>query len=151
MELSKNGKESNYEKDLSLPEASLIEIHNLISIAYQKIYDNLGESIIYLEKLSDSQKDLRKLLELIPIQMSHSDGIDLLNSENLKRNRLNLNKHLFYNMRPNTVTVTLEKPSFEYILTRICWCGHEKSLHAAEFYDETKCSVTPCSCERFEL
>jgi hypothetical protein len=151
LELSKNVKESTYEKDLGLPEASLIEIHNLISLAYQKIYDNLGESIIYLEKLSDNQKDLRKLLKLIPIQMWHPDDIDLLNSENLKRNRLNLKKHLFYNMRPNTVTVTLEKPPVEYILTRICWCGHEKSLHGSEFYGETKCSVMPCSCERFEL
>lgn len=150
MELSKNSKEFNNDVDLGSPEYNLIGMQDL-SIVYEKIYDNLGESISYLKKLSDNQKDLRKSLKLISIQLGHPDGIDLLISENLNQNRPNLKEHLFCKRRPNTVSVTHEKHSVEYILTRICWCGHEKSLHGSEFYDETKCSVMPCLCERFEL
>lgn len=127
MEPYKNSKESYNDIDLGSLEYHVAGFHESFSMVCEKICDNLGESISYLKKLSDNQKDLRKLLELISLQMWYPDGIDLLNSENLKRNRLNLNEHLFYNTRPITVTVTHEKPSVEYILTRICWCGHEKA------------------------
>lgn len=149
LETLRDSKESFIDKDLGSPEYDLIGKIDL-SIIYEKIYDNLGESISCLKKLSDNLKDLRILVKLITIQTRYLDNIEWFYSKHFAQNLSYLKDHPLYNRGSNTASH--EKYSFEYILTKVCSCGHEKHNHYVDFFDGTsKCELTKCPCNRFLL